>query len=60
MRRDWLTLAFGLVLVGVVLGLSLRQNLTQPPPDDTQRVEAGSVLVRSTISNGGVIAQVFS
>ena len=30
MRRDWLTLAFGLLLVIVVVALSLRQNIMHP------------------------------
>ena len=30
MKRDWLTLTFGVVLVGTVVGLSLRQNMTRP------------------------------
>jgi len=45
MRRDWLTLAFGLGLVGVVLGLSLRQDFTRRqaelPPVVSLKVEAG-------------------
>ena len=32
MRRDWLTLAFGVALVGVVLALSLRHNMRGPEP----------------------------
>jgi len=31
MKRDWLTLAFGVVLVGTVVALSLRQNMSHPP-----------------------------
>jgi hypothetical protein len=31
MKRDWLTLTFGVVLVGTVVGLSLRQNMPQRP-----------------------------
>ncbi len=31
MKRDWLTLTFGLILVGIVVALSLRQNLTREP-----------------------------
>jgi PEGA domain len=45
MKRDWLTLAFGLVLVWVVVGLSLRQNLTrqeQLPRVVSLKAEAGS------------------
>jgi hypothetical protein len=34
MKRDWLTLAFGVVLVGTVVGLSLRQNMTHPAGRD--------------------------
>jgi hypothetical protein len=33
MRRDWLTLIFGVVLVGTVVGLSLRQNLGRRSAD---------------------------
>jgi hypothetical protein len=32
MKRDWLTLAFGVALVGVVLALSLRHNMREPEP----------------------------
>jgi hypothetical protein len=35
MKRDWLTLAFGVVLVGTVVGLSLRQNMTTPRSERT-------------------------
>ena len=31
MKRDWLTLAFGIVLVWVVVALSLRQSITHQP-----------------------------
>jgi hypothetical protein len=41
MKRDWLTLAFGLALVCVVVGLSLRQNLMRPPADTRIAGEAG-------------------
>jgi hypothetical protein len=48
MRRDWLTLAFGFVLVWAVVGLSLRQNLTRQPehaqPFEPVKVEAGSAI----------------
>lgn len=44
MKRDWLTLTFGVVLVGTVVGLSLRQNMTRPaararPPEPSAAVE---------------------
>jgi hypothetical protein len=32
MKRDWLTLAFGLVLVWAVVGLSVRHNMNRPTP----------------------------
>jgi hypothetical protein len=37
MRRDWLTLGFGVALVGVVLALSLRHNLSSPEREPAPR-----------------------
>jgi hypothetical protein len=46
MKRDWLTLAFGIVLVWVVVALSLRQTFTRreegPPPAASLKVDTGS------------------
>lgn len=41
MKRDWVTLAFGLVLVAAVAALSLRQNLMRQPVHTTIEVETG-------------------
>jgi hypothetical protein len=45
MRRDWLTLAFGIALVGAVVGLSLRQNMIRErsvaPPASGSTTAAG-------------------
>ncbi len=40
MKRDWLTLAFGFVLVWAIVGLSLRQWLTRPPAEPARTADA--------------------
>lgn len=45
MKRDWLTLAFGVVLVGTVVGLSLRQNMTRHPSERAGALESPPVAV---------------
>jgi hypothetical protein len=40
MRRDWLTLAFGVVLVWVIVALSLRQTWTRPPAEHSRTPDA--------------------
>lgn len=46
MRRDWLTLAFGIVLVWVIVALSLYQTLSRRPehaqPQASTKAEAGT------------------
>jgi hypothetical protein len=40
MKRDWLTLAFGVALVGAVVALSLRQNMSQNTSAPTPAAES--------------------
>ena len=42
MNRDWLTLAFGVALVGLVVALSVRQNLAPEPENAEPSVEGAT------------------
>ena len=42
MKRDWLTLGFGIVLVGAVVGLSIHQNVTRKAPAPEPALDGGT------------------
>ena len=56
MKRDWLTLAFGAVLVWVVVALSLRQNMTRQPSAPTPLPESTSAVAATAPGAGSVPA----